>query len=244
MAHRPIAMLVAAAAASGLAIGALTFAAAVPAHASAYRYWTYWQAEGDSWAFATQGPATSLPVDGAVEGWRFAVTTQSGAATDAPRVLPDFDETCGTTPPEAGSKRIALVIDFGPAAIAPANQVPPATKISCVIAPENASSLDVLQSTTTIRAESGLICALDAYPQGECAPVLGDDEVAALQAAASANDEPAEDDAVEAAGPALAPEPTDAGSPTATIVVAALLLGAAALSVALGRRRGRRDSHG
>ena len=41
-----------------------------------------------------------------------------------------------------------------------------------------------------------------------------------------------------------APEPSDAGSPTATIVVAALLLGAAALSVALGRRRGRPDSHG
>ncbi len=180
MAPRPVIVLALAMAAGVLAIGT-----AMPAQASAYRYWTYWQADDDSWTFATQGPATSVPVDGAVEGWRFAVTTQSGAATDAPRTPPAFDEICGSAPAEAGNKRIALVIDYGPAAIAPEGQAPPATMLSCVEAAEDASSFDVLQSVVAVQTDGGLICALDAYPQGECAPVLGDEDVAALTAAAS-----------------------------------------------------------
>ena len=41
-----------------------------PAQAAAYRYWTYWQAPvgAAAWTFGTQGPGTSVPADGAVEG--------------------------------------------------------------------------------------------------------------------------------------------------------------------------------
>ena len=61
-----------------------------PAQAAAYRYWTYWQAPvgAAAWAFATQGPGTSVPADGDVEGWSFAVSTESANADDAPATDP------------------------------------------------------------------------------------------------------------------------------------------------------------
>ena len=43
-----------------------------PAHAeSQFRYWSFWQSEGDQWSLASVGVA-SVPVSqGAVQGWRF-----------------------------------------------------------------------------------------------------------------------------------------------------------------------------
>jgi hypothetical protein len=232
------------------AVGALAIGAGAPAQASAYRYWTYWQSDASSWSFATQGPATSVPTDGAVEGWRFAVTTQSGAATDAPRTPPEFDEICGPAAADPGSKRVALIVDFGPAEIAPEGQSPPATIISCVEAAEDASSFDVLQSVAAVQTDGGLICSLGGYPQDECAPVLSDDEVAALSAAASVTPAPVgSDDAGSDSEAAGGPQPTtsepitsgpiDSGSPVATITVAVLLIVGAAVGVAASRRRGR-----
>lgn len=220
------------------AMGVLAIAAGPSAQASAYRYWTYWQSDAAAWTFASQGPATSVPVDGAVEGWRFAVTTQSGSLSDAPRTTPDFEAVCGATPVEADRKRVALIIDFGPPEIAPDGQAPPPPIESCAVVPVDASSFDVLQSVTPVRTDGGLICALGAYPADECAPILGDDEVAALQADRPESPAPAPSAEVSDSSEA-APAAQDPGSPVATIAVAALLLIAAAAGVALRRRRGR-----
>jgi hypothetical protein len=239
MGPRPVATL---ALALAMALGVLAIAAGSPAQAAAYRYWTYWQADGASWAFATQGPATTVPDDGAVDGWRFAVTTQSGSVSDAPRTTPDFEAICGSTPAGADAKRVALIVDFGPAAIAPDGQAPPADIQSCAVVPVDASSFDVLQSVTTVRTDGGLICSLGDYPVGECAPILTDDEVADLESSA-ASVAPAATDAEVDAGAVTASqrEPTDPGSPVATIAVASLLIVGAAVGVVLGRRRERSD---
>ena len=66
---------------AGLIIGVL---ASPSAKAAAYRYWTYWQAPAGAWVFATAGPATTVPTDGTVEGWRFAVTSAAGSAAAQP----------------------------------------------------------------------------------------------------------------------------------------------------------------
>ena len=91
---------------------------AAPAHAAAYRYWTYWQAPSgrSAWTFATQGPGTSVPADGSVEGWRFGVTTAVRAtADDAPRHAARLRRrSAASTPAAAGRKRVALVVDPGP----------------------------------------------------------------------------------------------------------------------------------
>jgi len=81
--------------------GKVTFAAALlavmpfasiligtPAHAASYRYWSYWWVDQGTWVFATAGPASSAPADGAVEGWRFGITGLAGSSADAPGLDP------------------------------------------------------------------------------------------------------------------------------------------------------------
>ena len=228
---------------------AATVLVAAPAHASAYRYWTYWQAPAGAatWSFATQGPGTSLPPDGSVEGWSFGVTTTSGSRDDAPSAAPDFASICGSTPAEAGRKRIALVIDSGPAAVAPDGELPPDPVATCVVIDEQASGYDVLRSVTEVRTEDGLICGVAGYPARECAPVLDDAEANALLAAAAAAPTaaaptattPGGSTSVAAGGMSTAPDAGTTGTPLATLAVAALLLGGGAVVVAARRRRSR-----
>lgn len=230
--------------ARGVGAVALATATAVlvpaPAHAAAYRYWTYWQAStgSTSWAFATQGPATSLPADGSVEGWSFGVTTTSGSLDDAPAISPDFATICAGTSAQPGRKRVALVIDTGPAAVAPSGEEPPAPVSTCVVTDEQASGYDILRSVVDVRTEDGLICGVAGYPARECAPVLDDTEANALLAAAA--QEPAASAAADTSGMSVDPAMPDAGTPFATIAVAVLLLGGGAAVAVAGRRRRRR----
>jgi hypothetical protein len=209
---------------------------AAPARAAAYRYWTYWQAApgATAWTFATQGPGTSVPADGSVEGWSFGVTTQSGSPEDAPATSPaDFAAICGSTPVEDGRKRIALVIDPGPASVAPDGQTPPSAVATCVVADPEASGYDILRSVADVRTEDGLICGVDGYPTGECAPILSDSEAAELATAPSA----APSGSAMASGTDAPPTGgATSGSPVATIVVGVLLIGGAAVLVRRMRR--------
>ena len=147
---------------SGLALSAS------PASADATAFWGYWQAGGSGgakWGFAKTGPATSHPKDGAVEGWRFAKS--SGDSGTPPRDKPDFAKVCGSTPAKAGSERVAVVIDYGEQADAPAGATPPAAKTSCAVVPENATGSQILAKVAGMKADkSGLICAIDAF--GPC----------------------------------------------------------------------------
>ncbi len=160
---------------------------ASPAQAAAYRYWTYWQAPAGAvaWAFGTQGPGTSVPADGDVEGWSFAVSTESANADDAPASAPDFAAICGATPVQVDSKRVALIIDPGPAGLAPDGETPPAPVTTCIVVPPDATGYDVLRAAATVRTEDGLVCAIADYPARECATVLDDAEAAALLAEAA-----------------------------------------------------------
>ncbi|MEU9384193.1 SCO2322 family protein, partial [Streptomyces sp. NPDC048279] len=71
-------------------------ATAAPAEAAGYRYWSFWERDGARWTYATQGPATARPDDGAVEGYRFAVSEDSGDAS-RPRGTADFGTICAGT---------------------------------------------------------------------------------------------------------------------------------------------------
>lgn len=201
-------------------------------HAAAYRYWTYWQAPvgAAAWAFSTQGPGTSVPADGAVEGWSFAVSTESAGSDDAPATLPDFADICDSTPVQLDSKRVALVIDPGPAALAPDGEVPPAPITTCIVIQADATGYDVLRSAATVRTGDGLVCAIGGYPARECAPVLDDAEADELLARAAAAD-PAPSPLPSVTGLPTGPDGSSGvggGSPVATLLVAVALIGAAA----------------
>jgi len=139
----------------------------VPAEAASYRYWGYYTWTDGAWAFATKGPDQTAPADGAVEGWRFAITAES-VSPRVPRADGDFDAICTSTDPAAGKKRVAVVIDGGTKDDAPEGTSPPAPRGACALVPESASGAEVLAAVATARIEKGLVCAIDAYPAQGC----------------------------------------------------------------------------
>ncbi|MFZ0325149.1 MAG: SCO2322 family protein [Actinomycetes bacterium] len=138
------------------------------AQATSYRFWTYWTGGDTGWAFANVGPSRR-PADGAVEGWRFAVSAASSSSAP-PRTGSGFGSVCGSTPAVAGSKRVALVVDFGTTGDAPPGEAPPAGVTShCAVVPTTDNGYQVLDAVvTSLRVEGGLVCGIDAYPARGC----------------------------------------------------------------------------
>ncbi len=147
---------------------------------TAYRYWTYWSVTEGAWRFATLGPASAVPVDGSVEGWRFAITSAAGSAGDAPETNPAtaFDSICGGTAPQPGVKRVALAIDFGSPQDAPDGDRYPVDISTCVVGEQGATGYELLRSITDVRVGDGLICGIAGYPLAECAELVEDRPVA------------------------------------------------------------------
>ena len=148
----------------------ITFAGGVvaaPAQAAAYRYWGYFHVTKTAWTFAQTGPAQTIPVDGAVDGWRFAVADESSIRT--PRATPTFAALCAGTAVKAGAKRVGLVLDFGRPADSADGAGPPAAKATCVTVPVKATGADILVAGgATLRLSKDLTCAIDGYPVTGC----------------------------------------------------------------------------
>ncbi|WP_443046960.1 SCO2322 family protein [Streptomyces sp. HB2AG] len=159
------------------AAAALLAATASPAEAVGYRYWSFWQTDGDAWAYARQGPSVSRPLDGSVEGWRFSVSEDSSEKAARPRGDRDFAEICADTPAEKGTKRIALVLDFGTADDAPGGETPPRPRTACARVPEGATSAEALAEVAApLRYGSdGLLCAIDGFPASGCGEAVAGD---------------------------------------------------------------------
>jgi hypothetical protein len=143
-----------------------------PAQAAStgYRYWGYFQAapKATTWTAAMTGPTVDI-ADGSVEGWAFTFSSEAIPDATSPSVLPDFQSICGKTRAIAGKKRIAIVIDFGAAYLAPAAEKPLKTVKRCITIDKKAQGIDVLGKVVRVRADkSGLICGLGGYPRKEC----------------------------------------------------------------------------
>ncbi|MFJ5259447.1 SCO2322 family protein [Streptomyces sp. NPDC088387] len=139
------------------------------AQAVGYRYWSFWDREGDHWTYATQGPSLARPADGDLQGFRFAVSEDSQDAT-RPRATEDFAAICEGTPAKAGSKRVALVIDFGTAKDAPSGETPPAARTACAQVSPDATTAEALAAVAKpLRYNSNaLLCAIEGYPKKGC----------------------------------------------------------------------------
>ncbi|MFE3161994.1 SCO2322 family protein [Streptomyces sp. NPDC059224] len=144
-------------------------ATAAPAEAAGYRYWSFWERDGSRWTYATQGPATARPDDGAVEGYRFAVSEDSKDAS-RPRGTADFGTICAGTAAVGGRKRVGLVIDFGTTADAPSAQRPPVRRTACAVVPRDATAAEALAAVAKpLRYDTNaLLCAIGGYPAQGC----------------------------------------------------------------------------
>ncbi|GGQ61354.1 SCO2322 family protein [Streptomyces althioticus] len=144
-------------------------AGAGQAQAAGYRYWSFWERDGSAWTYATVGPSMSRPADGDVVGFRFSVSEDSGDAAK-PRGAAGFDAICAKTPAEDGTKRVALVIDFGTPADAPSGVKPPAGRTVCAQVAQDATTAEALASVAEpLRYDSNaLLCAIAGYPAKGC----------------------------------------------------------------------------
>ncbi|KUN32036.1 MULTISPECIES: SCO2322 family protein [Streptomyces] len=147
----------------------LLLGSAGPAGATGYRYWSFWERTGGHWTYATQGPAFVRPDDGAVQGFRFAVSADSADAS-RPRGTADFDTVCAGTPADPGTKRVALVLDFGTRSDAPSGETPPARRTACARVPSDATTADALAAVAKpLRYDANaLLCAIAGYPREGC----------------------------------------------------------------------------
>ncbi|MFE1176557.1 SCO2322 family protein [Streptomyces sp. NPDC058773] len=225
-------------AAAVLLAGTVTGLAAGPAQAQEYRYWSFWDGKGSSWTYATEGPATLRPADGAVQGFRFTVGADSAAA-GKPRAAADFDAICRNTPAEDGRKRIGIVLDFGTTADAPGGERPPKARTECARVPEDASAGEALAAVARrLRYDANaLLCAIAGYPKAGCAEAVSGSRDGAKRsgtsAASSAGAAGDRDGAKDGGGG------SGDGGPSAGLlggVAAVVVLGAAAVWQARRRR--------
>ncbi|MFH9888661.1 SCO2322 family protein [Streptomyces luteogriseus] len=147
----------------------LLCAGAGQAQAAGYRYWSFWERDGEHWVYATQGPSLARPSDGDVQGFRFAVSEDSASAT-RPRGAAEFATICAKTPAQDGRKRVALVIDFGTAADAPGGETPPAARTACARVSLDATTAEALAAVAKpLRYDTNaLLCAISGYPEKGC----------------------------------------------------------------------------
>ncbi|MEU9461681.1 SCO2322 family protein [Streptomyces sp. NPDC048312] len=215
-----------------------------PAQAAGYRYWSFWEGSGSGWTYATQGPSLVRPDDGAVQGFRFSVSEDSQDSAK-PRRAAEFTKICADTPAKDGTKRIALVIDPGTAADAPAGETPPAPRTACARVAPDASAAEALASVAKpLRYSSdAMLCAIAGYPGSGCGEQVSGDGNGSGSGSGNGNGTPGASASVSASPAGSAASSASGGSgggPSAGVLVgvgAVLLLGIAAV-VQARRRRG------
>nr|WP_254047481.1 SCO2322 family protein [Streptomyces aureus] len=146
--------------------------AAAPAQAAGYRYWSFWESDGGKpWAYATQGPATARPADGDAIGFRFAVSSGTND-TSRPSVAPDFTGICAGVEKKDGTKRVAVVVDFGGPADAPPGETAPRKPVEsgCAQVREDATGAEALAVVAKPLRYDGaaMLCGIAGYPARGC----------------------------------------------------------------------------
>ena len=139
-----------------------------PANAADYRYWTFWVTTNDSWSFANEGAGTLKATDQMVTGWKFAITGADNGLPPTESAV--FAQLCPDTSEQAGTLRVAVVVDFNDQATAPEGETPPSPNVvKCVTVTEGQTAADALNAAgLEIRANDGFVCGINGYPKEEC----------------------------------------------------------------------------
>jgi hypothetical protein len=139
-----------------------------PANAADYRYWTFWVTTNDSWSFANEGAGTLKATDQMVTGWKFAITGADNGLPPTDSAV--FAELCPDTSEQAGTLRVAVVVDFNNQATAPEGETPPSSNVvNCVTVNEGQTAADALNAAgLEVRANDGFVCGINGYPKEEC----------------------------------------------------------------------------
>jgi len=218
-------------------VGAVGVVAPSAGAETGYRYWSYWNATDSNWTYATEGSGTRVPLDGALEGWRFGIAGQESFIE--PSVPADFDAICAQQDQVEGSKRVAVVIDPGSPAQAPDGEAPGPVRTECVVAELNATGYQVLSEVVDVRTDAGFVCGLDGYPAAECAPLVEIPEVTGVDSPTDQMTDDVSDLETATTASVESTGPPDTGTPLLTAAVISLL---ALLGFGIWRRRRRSRS--
>lgn len=137
-----------------------------PASAASYRYWGFFVAKDGQWVMSMVGAAENIPTDGAVDGWRFGIGTDT--STPEPQTAPNFDQLCPNSEASEGIVRVAVVIDFGESTEAPRGESVPTNRVECISMPAGGTSADALAMAADVRGQGGFVCGIDGFPIAEC----------------------------------------------------------------------------
>ncbi len=154
--------------------GVAIVGAAAPASATDYyRYWSYFNVDSGSYLASEQGVGATVPKDGTVDAYRYAAPDPKQPSL--PRLdlsTITFDAVCSDTAEAAGSKRVAVLVDYGVDADAEGQAVPEPT-VACASVPTKATGMQVLQSVAEVRTKTSsfgpLLCGIDGFPAKGCA---------------------------------------------------------------------------
>jgi hypothetical protein len=209
--------------------------------ADGYKYWNYFHVKGAKFAFAQTGPSGFVPKDGAVEAYRYGLSsTADGLAPRTDTTTYSFDKLCTGTKAESGKKRVGVLIDYGTTDDAEGGATPPDPRGACAVVATNANGQQVLDAVSDLRAQKGLVCGIDGYPAQGCSvtvknppPAQAQTQVDFTLPASAQPSQAASSDAADASD-----SQDDSGFPwTLVIVVAAVVvIGGAALVLARRNR--------
>jgi hypothetical protein len=205
--------------------------------ANGYKYWNYFHVQGSKFVFATTGASDYTPKDGAVEAYRYGLS--SAADGLPPRTDPTtytFDDLCAGTKATSGEKRVGVLLDYGTAADAAGGEQPPKPRGACATVPTNANGQQVLGAVADVRTQQSLTCGIDGYPVKSCAVTVKNPPAAAKQQNVSFTMPKQAEKSGSSSKPASSGSDDSGGFPWALVVVVVLVVVLAAGGLALARR--------
>ena len=207
--------------------------------ADGFKYWNYFHVENGKYVFAKTGPADFQPKDGAVEAYRYGLSSTADGIQ--PRTAADtytVDDICKGTEATSGQKLVGVLIDYGTAKDADNGQAPPEPRAACAAVPTNANGQQVLDAVADVRVENQLTCGIDGYPVKGCSVTVKSPPAAATESTVSFTLPKTATDKADAGSTQAAQQTDDGGFPwtLVLVVVVVLVLAGAGLAVA---RRGR-----
>jgi hypothetical protein len=220
---------------------ALVFVAGTARTASAadgYKYWNYFHVTDGKYVFAQTGPADYTPKDGAVEAYRYGLSTAADGLpprTDATTYT--VEDICAGTEAKEGQKLVGVLIDYGTAADADSGATPPDPRAACAAVPTNANGQQVLDAVADVRLDKSLTCGIDGYPVKGCSvTVKSPPAAAAEQSVDFALPKSATDDSSTAPAASDESASDSSGFPWTLVVVVVVVVVLAAGGLLLSRR--------
>lgn len=208
--------------------------------ADGYKYWNYFHVEGGKYVFAQTGAADYTPKDGAVEAYRYGLSSSAdGIAPRTGATTYTVEDICKGTEAKQGQKLVGVLLDYGTAADAESGETPPKPRAACAAVPTNANGQQVLDAVADVRVENQLTCGIDGYPVKTCSVTVKNPPAAATEKTVDFALPASATDSKDAANTPAASDSDEGGVPwpLVGVVAAVVLLGGGAFALS---RRGSR----